>query len=173
LVRVEFAFLALFEDELLFELELLAAADWLALLDASVDVPEVFVVPLLADAPLDALRLSAAVPDVVDVLPPLEDGLLKDELPTDVEEPSVPAEAVFEVVLWLDVLLLLLASFEAALLFAAADFTLLALLALLDADASVVACDRFALLDAEDVFVEDALLLALELSAAFLLAVVL
>jgi hypothetical protein len=141
-------------------------------LDAEVAVLEAFVVPSLADAPLDALRLSAAVPEVVDVLPPLDDGLLNDELPTDVEEPFVPADAVLEVVLWLDVSLLLLAPFAAELSLAAADLTLLAVFAPLEVEASVVEWVLFALLEAEDVFVEDALLLALELSAAFLLAVV-
>ena len=124
-------------------------------------VLEAFVVPLLADAPLDALRLSAAVPEVVDVLPPLDDGLLNDEFPTDVEEPFVPADAVLEVVLWLEVSLLLLAPFAAELSLAAADLTLLAVFALLEVEASVVEWVLFALLDAEDVFVEEALLLAL------------
>jgi hypothetical protein len=125
-------------------------------LDASVSVLELLLVALLADAPLDALRLSAAVPEVVDVLPPLDDGLLNDELPTDVEEPFVPADAVLEVVLWLDV-----SPFAEVLWFAAADFTLLAVFALVEAEVSVVEWALFALLDAEDVFVEEALLLAL------------
>lgn len=128
---------------------------------------------LLADAPLDALRLSAAVPEVVDVLPPLEDGLLNAELPTEVEEPPVPAEAVFEVELLLDVSLLLLTWVPEALSFAAADLTLLAVFAALEDEASLAALVLFALLDAEDILVEDALLLALSFSAALLLAVVL
>lgn len=136
---VALLFFALLEDELAFEAELFAAADWFAALDADVAVSALFVVPLLADAPLDALRLSAAVPEVVDVLPPLDAGLLNDELPTEVDDPLVPADAVLEVVLWLDVSLLLLARFAAELWFAADDFTLLAVSALLEAEASVVA----------------------------------
>lgn len=159
--EVEFAFLALLEVELTFDAELLAAADWLALLAASVSVLEALLVPLLADAPLDALRLSAPLPEVVDVLPPLDDGLLKDELPTDVEDPFFFAEAVLDVALELEVSLLELASFAAALLFAAEDLTLLAVFALLEEEASVAAFVLFALLDAEDVSVEEALLLAL------------
>lgn len=172
-LEVEFAFLALLDAELTFDAELLAAADWLALLDASVSVLEELLVPLLADAPLDALRLLAALPEVVDVLPPLDDGLLNDELPTDVDDPFVPAEAVFEVELELAVSLLLLALLADALWFAAADFTLLAVFAALDDEASVVAELLFPLLAADDMFAEEALLLALSLSAAFLLEVVL
>lgn len=160
-------------DELTFELELLAAAAWLVWLDASVSVREELLVALLADAPLDALRLSAAVPEVVDVLLPLEDGLLNAELPTDVEEPSVPAAAVFEVPLWLEVLLLVLALLAEALSFAAADFTSLAVFVLLDDEVLVVALVLFTLSDADDVLVDDALLLAFSVSDALLLAVVL
>ena len=68
-------------------------------MDAFVDVPELLSVELLEEAPFDALRLSAPLPEVVEVLPPLEDGLLKEEFPTEVEDPFVPAEAVAVVAL--------------------------------------------------------------------------
>lgn len=154
------------EAELTFDAELLVDAELLALLAAFVAVLDALPVALLADAPLDALRLSAAVPDVVDVLPPLEDGLLKDELPTDVEDPFVPADAVFEVLFALAVLLLLLALFATALSVDDADFTLLAFCVLLAVEALVVALDLFALLEAEDISVVALLLLALAFWAA-------
>jgi len=165
LAEVEFvaAFfvLAAFEAELTFDAELLVDAELLALLAALVAVFEVLPVPALAVPPLDALRLSAALPEVVDVLPPLEDGLLNDELPTDVEDPVEVAVAVFKVLLELAVLLLELALFAAALPVEDADFTLLAFCALLAVEALVEVSDLFALLEAEDISVVALLLLAL------------
>ena len=156
-----FFVLAAFEAELTFEFELSLDADWLALLDASVLVPDVLLVALLADAPLDALRLLAAVPEVVDVLPPLDDGLLNAELPTDVDEPFLLADAVLEVELELAVLLLVLPLLAEALSVEAADFTLLAFCALLEVEELDVVSDLLALLEAEDMSVVAALLLAL------------
>lgn len=69
--------------------------------------------------------------------------------------------------------LLVLPLLADALFVAADDFTLLAVSALVDVEASVVEWLLFALFEAEDVFVVDALLLALALSEAFLLAVAL
>lgn len=158
---LSFFVLAAFEAELTFDAELLVDAELLAALAALVAVFEVLPVPALAVPPLDALRLSAALPDVVDVLPPLEDGLLNDELPTDVDDPVEVAVAVFEVLLELAVLLLELALFAAALLVEDADFTLLAFCALLAVEASDVVAALFALFEAEDISVDALLLLAL------------
>lgn len=82
------------------------------------------------------------------------------------------AEAALEALL-LAVELLVLPLLAEALSFAAADFTLLEVFALLEVEASVLAWDLLALLDAEDISAADALLLALALSDALLLAVVL
>lgn len=73
----------------------------------------------------------------------------------------------------LAVLLLVLALFAEALSVAAEDFTLLACCALLAVEDLEVESAVFALLDEEDMFVADALLLAFALSDALLLAVAL
>lgn len=109
--------------------------------------------PLLASvAPFDEVLEDDELPDI----------LWLDESLAEVMSP------VFEFV----ALLLVLPLLADALLLADADFTLLAVSALLDDEASVVALLLFALLEAEDVSTLDALLLALSFSAAFLLAVV-
>jgi hypothetical protein len=60
--EVEFAFLAALEDELTFDAELFAAADWLALLLVLASVLAAFLAALFADALLDALAALAASP---------------------------------------------------------------------------------------------------------------
>jgi hypothetical protein len=96
---------------------------------------------------LVALAVFAAVSDEVTLLAEFADL-------------AAFAEAAL-LALLLAVELLVLPLLAEALLFAAADFTLLAVSALLDEEASVAAFVLFALLDAEDMSVEEALLLAL------------
>lgn len=60
--EVEFAFLALLDDELTFDAELFAAADWSALLLVLASVLAAFLAALLADALLAVLASLAALP---------------------------------------------------------------------------------------------------------------
>jgi hypothetical protein len=68
-----------------------------ALVPVVVFVPEEFAVLLVDEPPLDALWLLAAVPTLDDVLPPLAELLLNDELPIDPALPLEPALTVFAV----------------------------------------------------------------------------
>ena len=62
--EVAFADFDAFAVELTFELELLAAADWLALFFVLASMLAAFLLALFADALLDALALLAASPEV-------------------------------------------------------------------------------------------------------------
>lgn len=65
---VAFAFLALLDDELTFELELSAAADWLALFAVLASLVAAFLLELLDDALLDDFALPDAAESLADAL---------------------------------------------------------------------------------------------------------
>lgn len=170
----------LLADALLDALALLAASPllpealWVAVeLDALLAAADL-VVPLFLFAPWpvsheeEALWLAALAASVE----PFDDVLADVELLAALEFLAWLAELV-SVAFELAALLLVLALFAAALLVDAADFTSLACCALLAVEAFDVVSEVLALLEAEDIFVDAAYLLALAFSAAFLLAVAL
>jgi hypothetical protein len=141
-LRLAFSDWAEVPDELTFDAEFSASADWLALLDVLAAVLEAPLVVLLDDPPLAAVRVSVEVPPVAEVAPPPVALLVCAELPDDaaaeLPETTVGVEAVAPVALVDDVLLLVAALLPDALPVSEADLTLLALCALF-ADAARVA----------------------------------
>jgi hypothetical protein len=140
-----------------------------AALEPVVFVAAALLVPLVADPPLAAWVLLAALPTVPEVLPPLEEVLFDAELPVVPALPPVAANAVFAVEPKLDVPLLEFVLFAAASNVAAADLLSLAFRAALDAKEFVVALELLLLLAEEADALSDELLLALACCALFLL----
>lgn len=128
-----------FAARLLFEARFKLPVNEAAALEAVVFVAAALLVPLVADPPLAAWVLLAALPTVSDVLPPLDEVLFDAELPFVPALPPVAAAAVFAVEPELDVPLLEFALFAAASNVAAADLSSLAVRAALDAKEFVVA----------------------------------
>ena len=179
--------LAVFADELLLEARLMVAARFLLLLEVPASVLAELLVALLDEpVPEVEILLAAALLDV-EVAPPPEPLLVAVELPVEFAEPPVPDAAVFPVAAELDVSLLVLALVAEAFSVAAADFTSLAVLAVVAFEAAVEEFALFALLEAEfvsefavfalleaDLFsAKDEDLLAFSLWAALFIAMVL
>jgi hypothetical protein len=161
--------LDVFADRLLFEARFKLPTNDAALFEPVVSVADVLLVEFVADPPLAAWVLLAALPTVPDVLPPLEEVLFEAELPVVPALPPGAAAAVFPVEPELRVPLLVSALFAEAFNAAAADLTSLAVSAPLEAKELVVAFDLLLLLAAEADAVSDALLLALACCALLLL----
>ncbi len=123
-----------------------------------------------ADAPVFALTVVLVEPEVVEELPPLFAGLLKDPLLVAFEVPAGPAEAYCDEPALLEAPLLVLALVEEVPSVAApvsAAVVRNALLWVEELDAALV---RFALCEADCMLVSEALLLALVMSAEVALA---
>lgn len=144
--RLAFSDWAEVPDELTFDAEFSASADWLALLDVLAAVLEAPLVVLLDDPPLAAVRVSVEVPPVAEVAPPPVALLVCAELPADAALLGAlmmltgVVVAVAPVALADDVLLLVAALLPDALPVSEDDLTLLELCALF-ADAARVAAN--------------------------------
>lgn len=145
-LRLAFSDWAEVPDELTFDAEFSASADWLALLDVLAAVLEAPLVVLLDDPPLAAVRVSVEVPPVAEVAPPPVALLVCAELPADAALLGAlmmltgVVVAVAPVALADDVLLLVAALLPDALPVSEDDLTLLELCALF-ADAARVAAN--------------------------------
>jgi hypothetical protein len=147
-------------DRLLLEDALRVAFNPFAVVAEVVFVPAAFVVELPDVAPLVAERLSPAVPALDEVLPPLAELLVFVALLTFVAVPFVPAATVFAVEPLLDVALPVFPVLAVTPRVAASDLVSLFVSDPFAAKAFVVALDLLALLEADEVSVDEAVWLA-------------